>query len=200
MLSPLNPKWILADKGLKQVYDKMIASNDKSIQRSLETWYPRKPGIREQMEAIHARHPDGFVNGGDQKVECVALVQEMLRRQMVSDQAKTKVRNAMTSISAVKVLVTPGDGFKVRYDEESELSQKVNPPTATTGTYSSLVTGNYSSVVVILDGEQADSVEQQQLIDNLQQDHRKDSIELGRGDFARVKKICILATISEGVG
>jgi hypothetical protein len=122
------------------------------------------------MEAIHARHPDGFVNDSDQKVECVALVQDTLMRWIVSDQAKTKVRNAMTQIRAVEVLMTSGNGFKVRYAEESELSQKVIPPTATTGSYSSLVTGSYSSVVVMLDGKQADSVERQQPIDNLHQD------------------------------
>ena len=33
---PLNPKWILADKGWKKVYDKMMASKNKDIQTSLE--------------------------------------------------------------------------------------------------------------------------------------------------------------------
>ena len=39
----------------------MIASEDESIQCSLDTWYPRESGIREQIKAIRARHPDGFV-------------------------------------------------------------------------------------------------------------------------------------------
>ena len=42
---PLNPKWwILADKGWKKVYDRMMASKNPIIQKSLDTWYPPDSG------------------------------------------------------------------------------------------------------------------------------------------------------------
>lgn len=107
---PLNPKWILADKGWKQVYDKMIASEDELIQCSLETWFPRESGIREQIEAIHARHPDGFVpafncNIAERKVEGMHemdLASEKMRRYIVLQRAKSKVRAALSFMALTK--------------------------------------------------------------------------------------------------
>jgi hypothetical protein len=109
---PLNPKWILTDKGWKQVYDKMIASEDACIQRSLDTWYPRESGIREQIEAIHARHPDGFVptlsgNVAERKPEGtheMDLANEAMRRYVVLQRAKLKVRVVLTFMNIVKKL------------------------------------------------------------------------------------------------
>jgi len=57
---PLNPKWILADHGWKAVYNKMISSDDESAQKSLAVWYPPESGIRELIEDIHIRFPNGF--------------------------------------------------------------------------------------------------------------------------------------------
>eukprot|EP00588_Corethron_pennatum_P010042 CAMPEP_0194271612 /NCGR_PEP_ID=MMETSP0169-20130528/5349_1 /TAXON_ID=218684 /ORGANISM="Corethron pennatum, Strain L29A3" /LENGTH=510 /DNA_ID=CAMNT_0039014001 /DNA_START=375 /DNA_END=1904 /DNA_ORIENTATION=+ len=57
---PLNPKWILADHGWKAVYDKMMSSTNARVQGALAVWYPPESGIRELIEDIHSRFPDGF--------------------------------------------------------------------------------------------------------------------------------------------
>jgi hypothetical protein len=57
---PLNPKWILCDPGWKELYDKLLASENQTVQNSMEIWYPKDSGIREKIEAIHRRHPHGF--------------------------------------------------------------------------------------------------------------------------------------------
>eukprot|EP00588_Corethron_pennatum_P031612 CAMPEP_0194345548 /NCGR_PEP_ID=MMETSP0171-20130528/104914_1 /TAXON_ID=218684 /ORGANISM="Corethron pennatum, Strain L29A3" /LENGTH=802 /DNA_ID=CAMNT_0039112547 /DNA_START=71 /DNA_END=2476 /DNA_ORIENTATION=+ len=67
---PLNPKWILADYGWKAVYDKMMSSTNERVQGALAVWYPPESGIRELIEDIHSRFPDGFqrlsVENGDE--------------------------------------------------------------------------------------------------------------------------------------
>jgi hypothetical protein len=62
---PLNPKWILCDPGWKDVYDKLLSSNKMNVQPSLDCFYPPESGIRELIEKIHKKHPDGFQRQGD---------------------------------------------------------------------------------------------------------------------------------------
>jgi hypothetical protein len=57
---PINPKWVLCDPGWKRVYDKLLASNHPNVQDSINCWLPPESGLREQIEEISARHPDGF--------------------------------------------------------------------------------------------------------------------------------------------
>mmetsp|Transcript_8420 Transcript_8420/g.20684 ORF Transcript_8420/g.20684 Transcript_8420/m.20684 type:complete len:367 (-) Transcript_8420:373-1473(-) len=57
---PLNPKWVLCDPGWKEVYDKLMASCKPNVQDSLRCFYPPKSGLRELIERIHQKHPDGF--------------------------------------------------------------------------------------------------------------------------------------------
>ena len=101
---PLNPKWILADSGWKVVYDKMMASNNESIQKSLAVWYPPGSGTRELIEDIHTRFPDGFlrlnVGNGDKDnvtegTEAMDLVQQQLDRYIILQRAKLKLRVVM---------------------------------------------------------------------------------------------------------
>jgi len=66
---PINPKWILCDKGWKKIYDAMCHSENPNIKSSMDTWFPPDSGIRERINDIHRRHPDGFV----QKVEIICL-------------------------------------------------------------------------------------------------------------------------------
>jgi hypothetical protein len=60
---PIHPKWIMCDFGWKEVYDKLMASNRTNVQDSLKVWYPPESGIREKIEVIHQRHPEGFMRG-----------------------------------------------------------------------------------------------------------------------------------------
>ena len=57
---PLNPKWILCDPGWKDIYDQLVASKNETVQASMQIWFPPSSGVREQIEDICARHPDGF--------------------------------------------------------------------------------------------------------------------------------------------
>ena len=99
---PLNPKWILADKGWKKVYDKMMESKDETVQRSLDSWYPRESGIRDKIEAIHARFPNGFETVGGHAVktemegmEAMNLAEDELRRYLIIRRAKMKLKAAL---------------------------------------------------------------------------------------------------------
>eukprot|EP00934_Nitzschia_sp_Nitz4_P004621 Nitzschia sp. Nitz4//scaffold136_size62208//53331//58820//NITZ4_006378-RA/size62208-processed-gene-0.42-mRNA-1//-1//CDS//3329535648//4611//frame0 len=55
---PLNPKWIMCDPGWKELYDKLLASDNDDIRSSMEIWFP--PEIRAELEAACAKHPYGF--------------------------------------------------------------------------------------------------------------------------------------------
>ena len=57
---PLNPKWVLCDKGWKEVYDQLFASQASNVQDSLNCWFPPKSGVRELIEKVHTRHRNGF--------------------------------------------------------------------------------------------------------------------------------------------
>ena len=58
---PLNPKWILADDPKwKVIYDKMLQSKHPNIRNSMEVWFPSASGIREEIERIHKKFPEGF--------------------------------------------------------------------------------------------------------------------------------------------
>ena len=101
---PLNPKWIIADKGWKMVYDKMLKSNSPIVQRALESWYPQDSGVRELFEAIHARFPNGFErtsNKGswneakEEGMDAMNLAKDELRRFVVLRRAKLKLRSAL---------------------------------------------------------------------------------------------------------
>lgn len=57
---PLNLKWVLCDKGWKRIYDKLLESQKPNVQDSVSIWYPPESGIRQQIEEISSRHPNGF--------------------------------------------------------------------------------------------------------------------------------------------
>eukprot|EP00567_Pseudictyota_dubia_P000041 CAMPEP_0197465930 /NCGR_PEP_ID=MMETSP1175-20131217/64791_1 /TAXON_ID=1003142 /ORGANISM="Triceratium dubium, Strain CCMP147" /LENGTH=660 /DNA_ID=CAMNT_0043001957 /DNA_START=1 /DNA_END=1983 /DNA_ORIENTATION=- len=64
---PINPKWVLCDPGWKKVYDLLAASQKANVQDSLNCWYPPGSGLRERIEAIYEKHPDGFIQAVDEK-------------------------------------------------------------------------------------------------------------------------------------
>eukprot|EP00537_Pseudo-nitzschia_pungens_P001862 CAMPEP_0172372236 /NCGR_PEP_ID=MMETSP1060-20121228/46616_1 /TAXON_ID=37318 /ORGANISM="Pseudo-nitzschia pungens, Strain cf. cingulata" /LENGTH=984 /DNA_ID=CAMNT_0013098141 /DNA_START=655 /DNA_END=3609 /DNA_ORIENTATION=- len=57
---PLNPKWILSDIGWKKIYDDLMKSDALYADLSKDVWYPPYNGIRQKIEDIHKRHPNGF--------------------------------------------------------------------------------------------------------------------------------------------
>jgi hypothetical protein len=99
---PLNPKWILADRGWKRVYDKMMSRQamDPKVEISLETWYPKSSGVREQIEVIYSRYPDGFVDddGGVKMegTEALDLATQKLARMRLLRGGVSKVMRALS--------------------------------------------------------------------------------------------------------
>jgi len=98
---PLNPKWILANRGWKAVYDKMMSSDSETIQKSLAVWYPPESGIRELIEDVCIRFPDGFQRlntvDGDEVIknegtEAMDLAAQQLQRHLILRRAKFKLR------------------------------------------------------------------------------------------------------------
>ena len=57
---PLNPKWILCDPGWKKIYDELMASDALYADLSKDVWFPPYSGIRDRIEDIYRRHPNGF--------------------------------------------------------------------------------------------------------------------------------------------
>jgi len=98
---PLNPKWILADDGWKDVYDKMMASDNALVQNSLAVWYPPESGIRELIEDVYKRFPMGFQRSNIESVkqdittegtEAMDLAEQQLKRYLTLRRAKLKLR------------------------------------------------------------------------------------------------------------
>ena len=57
---PINPKWVLCDPGWKKVYDKLLATKNPTVQKSIDCWFPPDSDVREAIEEIHSQHPKGF--------------------------------------------------------------------------------------------------------------------------------------------
>jgi len=64
---PLNPKWILCDPGWKTLYDELMASEALYADLSKDVWFPPFSGVREKIEEISKRHPDGFLREGGKR-------------------------------------------------------------------------------------------------------------------------------------
>jgi len=57
---PLNPKWILCDPGWKTVYDELMATDSLYSDLSKDVWFPEYTGIRDRLEEICQKYPEGF--------------------------------------------------------------------------------------------------------------------------------------------
>jgi len=91
---PLNPKWVLCDKGFRELYEAMQARPE--CRNSLDSWLPPGSGLRERMQAILQAHPAGFVPVGVAG-QCIEMIdQDMaeweLKRFQVLRRAKMKLR------------------------------------------------------------------------------------------------------------
>lgn len=94
---PLNPKWVLCDKGWKKLYGRLLSSDKPNVQESLNIWFPPESDIRERIESIHARHPLGFAQEkrADTKMsgtEAMDLATLELDRYLALRRAKIKLR------------------------------------------------------------------------------------------------------------
>ena len=71
------------------MYDKLLASKHPNVQDSLNSWLPPNSGLREKIEDISRRHPNGFGSGEKGVTEGTELMDEMENRLI-------RVSNAIT--------------------------------------------------------------------------------------------------------
>ena len=96
---PLNPKWLLCDAGWWHLYEQAEQSPAAAV--SLEAWYPRETGLREQLRAVHKAHPHGFVRekkqGGkdDGAIVDLEVMKLQMNRQLQAQRAWMKLRAAL---------------------------------------------------------------------------------------------------------
>jgi hypothetical protein len=50
---PLNPKWVLVDAGWKELYDRLLKSENLHVKAAMDVWYQPESGLREQIERIY---------------------------------------------------------------------------------------------------------------------------------------------------
>ena len=97
---PLNPKWIVCDRGWGEVYDKLRAA--PHAQDQLATWLPPSSGLQEHLTRLVREHPNGFQpeTSGTQQGGAGVVVDDVdqdmadweLHRHVVLHRAKIKLR------------------------------------------------------------------------------------------------------------
>jgi len=97
---PLNPKWVLCDEGWNEIYDRLISTDSKNVQESLNIWFPPNTKVRESIEAIRTRHPEGYVVSGERDEEmdgtaAMDLATLRLDNFMAVRRARAKIRSAL---------------------------------------------------------------------------------------------------------
>jgi hypothetical protein len=135
---PLNPKWLLCDPGWKEIYDELKASDKSNVQDSLNCWYPPGSGIREKIEEIHKKNPEGFVrcvktdnknevrsslsaleeSGEDDGTAAMDLAQLELRNHELMQRTKKKLKAVITWMGLFSETKDCNDSFA----EEDELT------------------------------------------------------------------------------
>jgi hypothetical protein len=102
---PLNPKWVLCDKGWKAIWDKLTASTQRNVDLSIDAWYPPKSGLRERIESIHEQYPEGFqsdVSGKKKGTQAWDEAEIALDRYQRIQRAKRKLWVVLCWISVVQ--------------------------------------------------------------------------------------------------
>ena len=97
---PLNPKWVLADPGWYDLWEKMNASSAATA--ALNSWFPPESGLRERIMKVHEAYPDGFLrtHGPYQEMHpvhsgeeiCGDMAHMQLKRHMALMRAKKKLK------------------------------------------------------------------------------------------------------------
>lgn len=57
---PLNPKWVLCDKGWAELWDKLVKSTHPNVQLSINAWYPPGSGLSERINDVRRMYPKGY--------------------------------------------------------------------------------------------------------------------------------------------
>lgn len=118
---PLNPKWMLCDKGWWEVYEALEA-NPKTAP-VLDAWFPPASGLRKRMHELHRQYPEGFVTQGAEaggpSEDNEPLDMEMAEYELSRHQAWLRVKSKLVS------LVMMQGGLKLGYSRESVRQSRV---------------------------------------------------------------------------
>ena len=110
---PLNPKWVLCDPGWKKVYDALMASDRRNVQKSLNIWFPPESGIREHIERVYSKHPQGFTRhkrgdslgrSGTDSRDAMEFAELELERFVSRERGKRKIRAVVRMIALAHTL------------------------------------------------------------------------------------------------
>ncbi|CAJ1964008.1 unnamed protein product [Cylindrotheca closterium] len=121
---PLNPKWVLCDDGRwKKLFDCLLTSEAPFVQESLEAWMPQS--VRDKIEAIRVRHPDGFVSdkARDDEVcgtEAMDLAMLNIDRYMILRRARNKLWLMGFFLTLLRTVRERRAGLEVDNDEDSD--------------------------------------------------------------------------------
>mmetsp|Transcript_6824 Transcript_6824/g.16242 ORF Transcript_6824/g.16242 Transcript_6824/m.16242 type:complete len:837 (-) Transcript_6824:27-2537(-) len=114
---PLNPKWVLCDPGWKKVYDKLMASDRRNVQESLNVWFPPESGIREHIERVYAKHPSGFarLKGAEDSRDAMEFAELELERFVNREMGKRKIRAVVAMIALANSLPSAKANYSCSY-------------------------------------------------------------------------------------
>mmetsp|Transcript_10670 Transcript_10670/g.16339 ORF Transcript_10670/g.16339 Transcript_10670/m.16339 type:complete len:1161 (+) Transcript_10670:266-3748(+) len=138
---PLNPKWILCDQGWKSVYDELLKSDVPRVQASLECWYPKDSGIRERIEEIYHKYPNGFGSGKRHSMDgatAMDLAEFQLDHHLQLRRAKAKIKAIIAFMRFAKGSADLETPLQLDSDVRSDLDEEdeEEPPTLTVRTSS----------------------------------------------------------------
>lgn len=92
------------------MYDKLLASKHPNVQDSLNSWLPPNSGLREKIEDISRRHPNGFRSGEKCVTEGTELMDEMENRLRRVSNAITRCMDIdMHSYICMSFFAIPGN-------------------------------------------------------------------------------------------
>jgi len=102
---PLNPKWTLCDEGWKAIWNKLTDSVHPNVQLSINAWYPPGSGLKERIESIHQKYPEGFqsdLSGRKKGTQAWDEAEIALDRYQRIQRAKRKMLIILTWIGIVQ--------------------------------------------------------------------------------------------------
>lgn len=111
---PLNPKWILCDPGWKKIYDELMASDALYADLSKDVWYPHHTGIRDRIEEVYKKHPNGFQPCTDATIATSGMIAKLstddrrnsatnLLRDALGDGAGALTGNAVADLAQLEL-------------------------------------------------------------------------------------------------
>jgi hypothetical protein len=130
---------VLCDKGWKAIWDKLLASPHPNVQSSINVWSPPESGIRERIDEVHKKYPQGYEAKNSEKKKGTALWDEAemaLEKYQRIQRAKRKLLVVLMWISILqksqKKVLEKKAKIEIGEDENSHPKSKVTIGETTT--------------------------------------------------------------------